>query len=121
MNEFTDPNMIKTSLLTHVKANMSTFQISPRYVLSAFHVPRFSFCMMGRVTGMGQKTSANTRNLVMLNWLGRAKGQGWSGSSGPVHGAMASVTVVRSPIEMLVRRVALQDSKVNMALESEGI
>lgn len=121
MNELTDPNMIKTSLLTPVKANMSTFQISPQYVLSAFHVPPFSFCMMGRVTGMGQKIPEKTRNLVMLNWLGRDNGQGWSGSSGPVHGAMASVTAAHSPIETLARWVALQGSNMNMVLESEGI
>lgn len=31
MNEFADSNMIKTTLLTHRKANMSKFQISPQY------------------------------------------------------------------------------------------
>lgn len=70
---------------------------------------------------MGQKVQEKTRNLVMLNCLGRAKGQGWSGSSGPAHGAMASVTAAHSPIETLVRWVALQGSNVNMVLESEGI
>lgn len=39
MNEVADPNMFKATLFMHLKANMSKFQISPKYGLNAFRVP----------------------------------------------------------------------------------
>lgn len=37
---------------------------------------------------------------MMLNWRWRARIQAWSGSSGPIHGAVASVTAAHRPMEM---------------------
>lgn len=82
MNEVTDPNMFKATLLTHLKANMSKFQISPQYGLSAFHMPiiiiianyYYCFWMFGRVIG-GQQNPENPseKTLVLLTWLWRAR------------------------------------------------
>lgn len=49
MNEFADSNMIKTTLLTHRKANMSKFQISPQYGFRVLMVLFGSVWKVGRV------------------------------------------------------------------------